>query len=343
MDRKTFIKYKYELIRQINQYRNSHGVRSLKSDLQMDKEAQLLAEQLSGGVSRYRTESPNETIYQSDTKISPEDLAKTLYNENAWYDYQNEYPKPSNFTRMVWKNSELIGFGMQKDSRYQYIFVIKYFPIGNKNGEFQNNVFPYRTKYSEAYLKKGNDNQKRTSYSYSSRNQNRDNDNQKRSSYSRNNQNVQSDKTNFSNFCIEALNAHNYYRRIHHVGPLVLNRKLCRIAEIYSRNLAYSIGALHHSENTYEGKKLGENLYSCTGKEATGEMATKSWYDEIKDYDYSGFFSSDTGHFTQVVWKATKEVGFGKTIDKNGKSYVVANYFPCGNTFGTFDVNVLRP
>ena len=72
-------------------------------------------------------------------------------------------------------------------------------------------------------------------------------------------------------------------------------------------------------------------------------MATNSWYREIKDYDYSGNFSVETGHFTQLVWRSTKEVGFGKTIDKNGKSFVVANYFPCGNTPGTFDFNVLRP
>ena len=167
MDKKILIKYKYELIRQINQYRNNHGVRSLKSDFQMDKEAQLSADQLSGGggESRYKTESPNETIYLSGLKISAEDLAKVLYNENAWYDFQSENPKPSNFTRMVWKNSELIGFGMKKDQKHQFIFVIKYFPIGNKNGEFQDNVFPYNTKYSQSYLKKRNDNKKRASYS----------------------------------------------------------------------------------------------------------------------------------------------------------------------------------
>ena len=319
MDKKEFIKYKYELIRQINQYRNNHGVRSLKSDFGLDKEAQVIADQLAGGVNLYKNESANETLFQSYTKISAEDLAKTLYTENLWYDYQNEHPRPSNFTRMVWKNSESIGFGMQKDEKDQFIFIIKYFPIGNKTGEFKYNVFPANTKYFESYLK-----------NMSPKSQNEE-------------KNQDLENTNFNQFCIEALNAHNYYRKIHHVEPLILNAKLCRIAEAYSRNLAYLIKELNHSNYTYDGKNIGENLYSCTGKEATGEMATKSWYNEIKDYDYSGVFSTDTAHFTQLVWKSTKEVGFGKTIDQNGKSYVVANYFPCGNTIGTFDFNVLRP
>ena len=51
----------------------------------------------------------------------------------------------------------------------------------------------------------------------------------------------------------------------------------------------------------------------------------------------------ETGHFTQVVWKNTKEVGFGvaSTKDKS-RCYVVANYYPAGNYQGQFPKNVLR-
>lgn len=38
-----------------------------------------------------------------------------------------------------------------------------------------------------------------------------------------------------------------------------------------------------------------------------------------------------TGHFTQVVWKGTKEVGFGYA-----GGYVVGSYFPAGNMMGDF-------
>jgi len=44
----------------------------------------------------------------------------------------------------------------------------------------------------------------------------------------------------------------------------------------------------------------------------------------------------------QVVWKNTKQVGFGYA--KNGDfSIVVAHYSPAGNFQGDFKKNVLRP
>lgn len=48
-----------------------------------------------------------------------------------------------------------------------------------------------------------------------------------------------------------------------------------------------------------------------------------------------------TGHFTQVVWKDSKELGVGCTKAKNGKIYVVANYYPPGNYIGCYVENVL--
>lgn len=70
--------------------------------------------------------------------------------------------------------------------------------------------------------------------------------------------------------------------------------------------------------------------------------ATGSWYDEIVDYDFQHpDFSSSTGHFTQVVWKETEQLGVGISLTKDGKSvYVVAQYFPPGNILGDFETNV---
>jgi hypothetical protein len=37
------------------------------------------------------------------------------------------------------------------------------------------------------------------------------------------------------------------------------------------------------------------------------------WYNEVSKYDWgSPGYSGITGHFTQVVWKASTELGFGK-------------------------------
>ena len=152
----------------------------------------------------------------------------------------------------------------------------------------------------------------------------------------------ESSSPEYDSFCNEALQAHNNYRKKHHAEPLKLNKELCKIAQNYANYLA-NIGRLQHSDNTYHNKSMGENIYSCSGKEATGTSVTNSWYSEIKNYNYSGDYSDGTGHFTQVVWKDTKEVGFGKSKGQNGKIFVVANYYPAGNVIGYFKPNVLRP
>jgi len=63
-----------------------------------------------------------------------------------------------------------------------------------------------------------------------------------------------------------------------------------------------------------------------------------AWYDEIKDYDFSGDYQKGTGHFTQVVWKGSTHVGMALSDD--GK-FCVANYYPGGNVIREFHKNVL--
>ena len=46
------------------------------------------------------------------------------------------------------------------------------------------------------------------------------------------------------------------------------------------------------------------------------------------------------GHFTQVVWKSTKQLGIGKAV-KGNKVYIVANYRPPGNCAAFFKDNVM--
>ena len=57
------------------------------------------------------------------------------------------------------------------------------------------------------------------------------------------------------------------------------------------------------------------------------------------------FFSTINliGHFTQVVWKASKEFGVGKAKTRDGKWFVVANYYPAGNVQGSYAENVFGP
>ncbi|XP_022799115.1 Golgi-associated plant pathogenesis-related protein 1-like [Stylophora pistillata] len=97
-----------------------------------------------------------------------------------------------------------------------------------------------------------------------------------------------------------------------------------------------------HAKNIWEG----ENLYlsgSPLPKEPCTE-ATQLFYGEIENYDFSKpVFSWKTGHFTQVVWKNTKEIGAAKRIRNDSKLVVVIRYFPPGNLLSqeAFKKNVL--
>lgn len=68
-----------------------------------------------------------------------------------------------------------------------------------------------------------------------------------------------------------------------------------------------------------------------------GESVTDEWYREGEVYPYDGKFSQHAGHFTQVVWKKTKKVGFGFALNESGRFYAVANYYPAGNYKGIYD------
>lgn len=91
--------------------------------------------------------------------------------------------------------------------------------------------------------------------------------------------------------------------------------------------------------------KYGENLYAQYGSpgypQPTARDATTSWYNEVRVYNFSNpGFSMNTGHFTAVVWKNTKELGIATATNRSGATYIVANYSPWGNVMGQFPQNV---
>ena len=122
---------------------------------------------------------------------------------------------------------------------------------------------------------------------------------------------------------------------MHQVGDLTINEEIAKIAKEYAEYLA-KIDEFEHSSNTYKGESLGENLYFCSGYGApclTAEKAVKSWYDEIKYYNFNRPSFQNVGHFTQVVWKGTTQLGCGYA-SRNNNYYVVCNYFEAGNDVG---------
>ena len=131
---------------------------------------------------------------------------------------------------------------------------------------------------------------------------------------------------------------HNYHRKRHQVNDLVRNSEIEKVAQNYSEYLA-KIDQMIHSGSIY-----GENLYYCYNSAkicANGETASQSWYDEVQYYDFDNpGFSQKTGHFTQLVWKSSAQIGCGSACNSLNHCYITCNYYPPGNFLNRFDTNV---
>ncbi|CAF1183858.1 unnamed protein product [Adineta steineri] len=73
-----------------------------------------------------------------------------------------------------------------------------------------------------------------------------------------------------------------------------------------------------------------------------GSTPTAHWYNEISLYNYSSpGFTSATGHFTQVAWSDSTQLGIGIALTSNNLiAYTVANYYPPGNILNQFATKV---
>lgn len=136
---------------------------------------------------------------------------------------------------------------------------------------------------------------------------------------------------------------HNKYRAKHRVAPLKWSDEIARDSQAWAEKLARARSLQHASKS--ERKELGENIAMFSGKfETAADEATNMWYGEVKNYrfDKPGF-QGNTGHFTQVVWKESQEMGMGRAQTADGRlTFVVARYKPAGNMLNHFQENVFK-
>jgi uncharacterized protein YkwD len=138
-------------------------------------------------------------------------------------------------------------------------------------------------------------------------------------------------ETRGNNFVDEVLAAHNKYRSQVGVAPLKWSNALGNSAQQWANKLA-GMGKLQHSRSG-ENLAMGSGGYSVTG-------LIDLWGNE-KRYFTPGNFPNvstsgkwqDVGHYTQVVWRNTTEVGCGIARGNRGL-YLVAHYNPVGNFMG---------
>jgi uncharacterized protein YkwD len=132
------------------------------------------------------------------------------------------------------------------------------------------------------------------------------------------------------------VDAHNRVRAKHCAKPLAWSAKLAQVAQQWANALRDKGCVFGHSGGSY-----GENLAAGTSGTLDAEDVVKMWYDEVSQYRFpNGGFSSQTGHFTQVVWRGTARVGCGRS-QCNGMDIWVCEYDPAGNWQGQYRENVL--
>ncbi len=137
--------------------------------------------------------------------------------------------------------------------------------------------------------------------------------------------------------------AHNAVRAWVGVAPLAWDGALAATAAAWAArcvDVAAPTGLIDHNPDRSSGHPfyVGENIYASTGI-ATASDAVSAWAGEVADYTYATNTCAAgkvCGHYTQVVWAATRAVGCAlrDCPALTYRSTVVCDYGPGGNSGG---------
>jgi hypothetical protein len=127
--------------------------------------------------------------------------------------------------------------------------------------------------------------------------------------------------------------AHNRVRAEVGVPPLKWNADLAALASKFIADCQFAHSTSAERTNQAGFKYVGENLYMSSSA-PTGQKITDAWASEKAFYDYAtNSCSKVCGHYTQIVWRSTTELGCA--VKKCSNGYIVAcEYGPGGNIGG---------
>jgi pathogenesis-related protein 1 len=128
-------------------------------------------------------------------------------------------------------------------------------------------------------------------------------------------------------------------------GPLPLMKwdpALATLATTWTSQCidANNDGLVDHSSQSYRTNAagysyVGENVFASSGS-ATAQGAVNSWASEKSNFTYPNTCSGTCGHYTQVVWRTSINVGCALVTCPGLKypSTILCNYGPGGNSGG---------
>lgn len=146
--------------------------------------------------------------------------------------------------------------------------------------------------------------------------------------------------TNYGvDFNARLLQAQNTERARIGVPPLKWDNTLAKDAREWAYKLA-STGKFEHSPDDQEKEPQGENLWGGTPLAYSPEEMVGLWIAEKKDYREGTFpYNSrsgdveNVGHYTQVIWRDSRNVGCATAIGRR-EQVLVCRYSAPGNVIG---------
>ncbi|CAH3109232.1 unnamed protein product, partial [Pocillopora meandrina] len=326
-----------------NERRALHGASPLVWDDTLREHAQAWADHLAEtGKIRHDPdrdeEGENMAWFKGYRTADCEDALMEWYDrEEPKYDYKNPgfSPETGHFTQVVWKDTRAVGVAQAaRGSGFskQIFIVARYSPSGN---------FILR-RFKENVVERRNQPNTTLSWKRSSTRGSKATPDTLVTRKAVTSIQPSAPTTSLTAEVNACLKAHNERRALHGASPLVWDETLVEHAQVWADHLA-ATGKIHHDPNR-DGE--GENIAWFKGyKTADCEDALVGWYDREEPlYNYEKpEFSPGTGHFTQVVWKASTAVGVAQAFRGSGFSkeiFIVARYSPSGNVLRRFRKNV---
>ena len=127
------------------------------------------------------------------------------------------------------------------------------------------------------------------------------------------------------------------------VPPLTWNSALAESARRWANACVDAVaprGMIDHSPQRPGGYEaaVGENIFATTGPRADPLVAVSEWAEEDVYYDHQRNTCSGgmCGHYTQLVWGSSREVGcgVGSCPALRFSATLVCQYKPVGNVVG---------
>jgi len=147
------------------------------------------------------------------------------------------------------------------------------------------------------------------------------------------------------------IESHNLVREKHHVQPLTWSDSLAQYAQQWVEHLADTQNCEMIHRPNYGGGEFqqvhGENLFWASAIElATGQKqrqqftpveVVRAWAEEENFYNYQTNQcqeGEDCGHYTQMVWHESQQVGCAIAVCADKSQIWACNYYPRGNYIG---------